>query len=164
MSWQLVLVIAAALFAVSLLFRYRPRLLTRLGRRRGVPLDPAVAEARVRARSAKTSAERAEAFILAAQRAGKHPSGVTAATGFYLRALRAEPGSTEAVAGLVRLLGRRRPEMLEALMWRRLSAVAWEGATLPAVRAAADGLAELYAGPLHSRARSVVMRKLAERL
>jgi hypothetical protein len=161
MAWHhIVLVVLAALFALSLLLRYRPR----LGRRRQAVPDPGIAEARARARGAKSPVERAQAFVLVAQRTGKRASGITAATGFYLRALKADPTSCDAIAGLCSLLERRRPEMLEALLWRRLATVPWQGETLPVARAVAEGLARLYAGPLRGRDRALVLGRLAGKL
>jgi hypothetical protein len=86
------------------------------------------------------------------------------ATGYYLRALKADPSSCDAITGLCRLLERLRPEVLEALLWRKLATAPWEGATLPVARSAAEGLRGLYAGPLRGRDRAAVLGKLVGRL
>jgi hypothetical protein len=159
-AWQSVLVAAVAvLFGAFVIWKYRP-----LGVFEGAsPLGPDVRRARERAREASTPRDRATALVEAGDLASA--SGhATAAIGYYLRAMRVEPGWVEPVRAACRGLERRRPRALETLLWRRLAQLAWDPDTGDAARAAADGLAQLYAGRLRERDRAAAMRKLAARI
>jgi hypothetical protein len=116
------------------------------------------------ARHAPTPRLRAEAFAQAAERAAQMPEGMTSATGLYLRAMRADPTFGGAVRGISTLLRHERPELLEGVLWRRLSHLRWEGETREAARCAVEGLSSLYRHELRHRDRAKAMQKLAARL
>jgi hypothetical protein len=149
-----------AAFTLFLAWKYRPRL-GRVARR---PLGEEVRAARERARSAGTSREKAEAFVVAAEAATRDPGGFTAAAGYYFRAMKADPAACAPIEGLRRLLERRQPERLESVLWHRLASLRWSGDTANAARCAADGLARLYARRVRYRDRVRVIERLAERI
>jgi hypothetical protein len=159
-SFQGLLVGAVAAFTVFLAWKYRPR----LGRAVRRPPSQEVRLARERARSAGTRREKAEAFVAAAEAAAREPAGLTAAMGYFFRAMKADPAACEPIAGLRRLLERRHPERLEAVLWRRLAILPWSGDTANAARCAAEGLTKLYARRLRHRDRARVIERLAERI
>jgi hypothetical protein len=175
-SWQsLTILLAAISFAGFLVWKLRPTLpLPRVSwpnwrRRARPPKDAALLKAQIRefrdtARQAPTARKRAEAFAQAALLAGEAPEGVTSATGLYLRAMRADPTFSEAVRGIAALLRRDRPELLEAVLWRRLSHLGWDGETREAARCAVESLSSLYRRELRHRDRARAMQKLAARL
>ena len=174
-NWPTVVVVAAAaLFAGFLSWKFRPTLplprLARLVRRRpAAPRDAAEVKAQIGllredARRAKTPRERATALVQAASLASNIPEKMTFALGLYLRAMRADPTFGEAIRGVCSLLRKERPEVLESLLWRRLSHVSWDGDTREAARCAVQGLGGLYRRELRHRDRARVMQKLAERL
>jgi hypothetical protein len=146
MSMEASLVIAAVLFA-ALVWRMRPALGPARSARRA-----ALREAKRRIEAAKTPGERALALCDAGDACGK-ALGATSAVGYYLRAMRADPNSAalvgRAAAGLAR-----RPHALESLLWRRLGAEPWNGASRAPAIVALRELAFLYEGPLRSRARA----------
>jgi len=123
-----------------------------------------VRRARDRVRLARTPRERAEALVLTAEAAARDPRHLTAAIGYLLRAMRADPVWPEPVLVVRRLLEKQRPHVLESLLWRRLAHVPWSGETAGAARCAAEGLAALYGKALRDRERAAALRKLVERL
>jgi hypothetical protein len=174
-SWQsLTLVLAALSFAVFLVWKLRPTLsLPRLSlptaSQRARPRDRATLKAEIlafrdAARHAPTARKRAEALAQAALLAAQAPQGITSATGLYLRAMRADPTFGEAVRGISALLRRERPELLEAVLWRRLSHLDWDGDTREAARCAVESLSSLYRRELRYRDRARALHKLALRL
>jgi len=174
-NWPTVVVVAAAAFFAGFLgWKFRPTLpLPRLSRpvRRhpAAPRDVAEVRARIRllrdeVRRAQTPRDRATALVQAASLASSVPEGTTSAIGLYLRAMRADPTFGEAIRGVCSLLRKERPEVLESLLWRRLSHVSWDGDTREAARCAVQGLGGLYRRELRHRDRARVMQKLAERL
>jgi hypothetical protein len=174
-TWQTVTVVgAAALFAGFLIWKFRPtfplpRLSRLVRRRRAAPRDVAGVKAQIGllredARRAKTRRERATALAQAASLASSVPEGMTSALGLYLRAMRADPTFGEPIRGVSSLLRKERPELLESLLWRRLSHMSWDGDTREAARCAVQGLGGLYRRELRHRDRARVMQKLAARL
>jgi hypothetical protein len=157
---SLLIVVTAAAFLLFLLWKYRPA----FGRAVRRPADGDVRAARERARLANSPREKSEAFVLAAQAAAGGPDGLTAALGYYVRAMRADPTASEPVLGLCDLLGRKRPELLESVLWHRLSILGWSGDTAGAARCAAQSLAQLYARRLKHRDRAAVIERLADRI
>jgi hypothetical protein len=172
-SWQKLGVFAAAVvFAGFLLWKYRPRLpLPRLSRgpsvfpkRRTESIDREIAEAREKARLAKTPRERAESLVLAANAASKADEDLTSAMGLYLRAMRADATFCDPILGITSLLRKERPELLETVLWRRLGHLRWSGDTMPAVKCAAEALGALYRRELRQRDRAHALAKMIERL
>jgi hypothetical protein len=157
---SLLIVVAAAAFVLFLSWKYRPT----FGRAARRPADADVRAARERARLAKSPREKADAFVLAAQVAAGEPDGLTAALGYYVRAMRADPTACEPLQGLRDLLERKRPELLESVLWHRLSILGWSGDTASAARCAAESLAQLYARRLKHRDRAAVIERLADRI
>src|SRR4051794_24667732 len=164
-SWQsLGVALAAVAFVAILLWKYRPRFSAESPLLRLPRLNAEVEKARDAVRQAKTKQDKARALLATADAAARHADHLTVAVGFYLRAMRFDPTSVEAVMGVRRLLERERPEMLEVVLWRRLAQIAWSGDTRGAARCAAEGLAELYGKRLHSRDRKLALQKLVERI
>jgi hypothetical protein len=133
MTWQLALAVAAALFGALVVWQNRPS----LGPRKiGKARRQALADARARLAAATTPTER-----------------VTSALGYYLRAMRTDPTSTEPIQRAARGLARR-PRALEKVLWRRLGGASWEGPNRPAAIAALTELARVYGGPFRNRSRA----------
>src|SRR5882724_4088867 len=129
-SWQKLVVVAAALvFAGFLLWKYRPRFSVVRSKRRGHPSPDDIRQAREKVRLATTPRERAIAFIAAAKAAESDPRGLTSAIGLYLRAMRTDPTFCDPIVGIGALLRKERPEVLEAVLWRRLGHLSWSGDT-----------------------------------
>ncbi len=150
------MVAVAMLFVVFLLAKMRPTLAVRGA------LGAEVQQARARAYAAKDARTRSEALTEAGRLAASARRW-TAAAGFFLRAMSAEPTSADAIAQAAMALAPRR-HLLEKILWRRLAHLPWDDAHAPAARAAAVALAGLYQGKLRDRARAEVLRRLAERL
>jgi hypothetical protein len=157
MGWQqMVPVVAAVLFLGFLVLRLWPG-----GVRRGA-LGVDVRAARERAHAAATPRARAEALVEAGQLCVRDGSRWTAAAGFFLRALNADPTWPPAVAALVQTFQRRRPRMLEKMLWRRLGMLPWDDAHQGSLREITAGLAAVYEGALRDKSKAEVMRRLAK--
>jgi hypothetical protein len=156
LGWQQVaLTVVAVLFLgwlVLQLWPYRPR--------RGA-LGAETRAARDRARAAKTPRERAVALCEAARLAAHGGGRWTAAAGFFLRAMKSDPTYAEAVSDLVSTFRKRRPRMLEKMLWRRLSLVPWDAEHRAVLREIASGLAGLYEREIRDKHRAVAMRRVA---
>jgi hypothetical protein len=171
-SWQNFLVAGAAVvFMAFLLWRYRPTLPGSMPRARwrgfrgrGGPIEATIKDALARAASAATPRERALALVEAAEAAARAPDGLTSAMGFYLRAMRADATFCDPVRGMAALLAAERPELLETVLWRRLSHLDWSGDGIPAVKCTALALAELYRRDLRHRVRARALEKMVSRL
>jgi len=111
---QIAVAAAAVLFLVYLVIQVRP-----LGRVRAASAAD-VAEARKRARAAKSSEERASALADAGE-ASVRRGRLRAAAGLFLRAMRADPRSAVIVRRVAAALSGR-PELLEGLLLRRVAA------------------------------------------
>src|SRR5262245_46101265 len=114
-GWREVLAVMAVLFTAFLLVKLRPL----SNRRRG--LAPEVRAARSRAVAATDLRARAEAFCEAGTLAATHGRRWTAAAGFFLRAMHADPTFPVAVERMVAVFQKRRPKLLEKMLWRRLA-------------------------------------------
>lgn len=162
LGWRHALAVIATLFVAFLLFKMRPA--RRPGRARAADLLLLLQAARGRARGAKTPEDRAAALC----EAGALASGArrtTAAAGFFLRAMRADPSSPRVIEQAAAALARPAPRLLEKMLWRRLSLLPWEGAPRAAARAAAIALRDLYTtGAIRDRSRAELMRKLSRML
>jgi hypothetical protein len=146
MGYELPLVLAAVLFASFMVWRMRPA----MGPARGAG-RAALRAAKARIDAATSPKERALALCDAGD-ACAMSLGATSAVGYYLRAMRADPTSATLVERAARGL-LRRPHSLESLLWRRLGAEPWSGASREAALVALRELAVLYDGPLRNRAR-----------
>src|SRR4029079_8568478 len=111
---------AAVLFVAFLVVKLRPRVGGRAA------LSAEVRAARSRAHAATDARARAEALCEAGKLSVAHGGRWTAAAGFFLRAMNADPAWAGAVEGLVSALHRRRPRLLEKILWRRLGHVPWD--------------------------------------
>ena len=153
MSWNIPLVIASAVFVLSLLWRLRPQMedAGAARKKRG-----ALSEAKKRLAAAKTDEERALALCDAGDAAASGLAGGESAISYYLRAMRLDPKSPELVARAAKGLARK-PRALESLLWRRLGAEPWRGGGEAAAKYAVEELARLYAGPLRNSARARAM-------
>jgi len=147
MSSELPLLLVAALFAGFMVWRMRPA----LGRSRGAE-RALFRTAKKRIESATVPSERALALCDAGD-ACAASLGTASAVGYYLRAMRTDPTSSALVERAATAL-ERRPHALESLLWRRLGAEPWSGASKGAAMTALRELAFLYEGPLRNRARA----------
>lgn len=155
-GWRHAVVGAAVLFLLFLVVKLRPTGLGRPG------LEAEVRAQRQRARDAKTDAERAEALCEAgrlARQSGRH----ALAAALFQRAMSADSTSVLAVERTVSELSRR-PRLLEALLWRRLARLPWEGAHLAAARATVAALRHVYLHTARDGARAEFLRRFEERL
>ncbi|WP_437489984.1 hypothetical protein WME75_12055 [Sorangium sp. So ce1014] len=157
-GWRHVLAGVAALFILFLVVKMRP------ARRRRDALSAEVQAARERARRATTPRERAEALCDAGVQAMRSGRRVTAAVGFFVRAMRADPASARVIELASGALSRRRPRLLEKILWRRLAVLPWDGEHRDAARAAAVALEALYRREIRDRSRAEIMRKLTRTL
>jgi hypothetical protein len=172
-SWQHYVVAGIAIvFAVYLLWRYRPSMAVAepLARsygwrgRHSPEISAKIRDALERARCATTPRERSEALMAAAEAAAVAPDGITSAMGFYLRAMRADATFCAPVQGIAALLAAERPELLEHVLWRRLSQLNWSEQADPAAKCALDALIGLYQRELRHKARARALQKMAARL
>lgn len=151
---QLVLAGVAVLFLAFLLWRMRP------GTPRRVAIGAEVRAARARARAASTPRARAEALCEAGELAVKDGARWTAAAGSFLRAMNADPTWPDAVSRLVAAFRRRRPRLLEKILWRRLGHLPWDEAHRPVLLIVASTLRQLYEKERRDRVRAAVFRRL----
>lgn len=172
-SWQVSIVVGiAVVFAAFLLWKYWPSpgtaepLVRSYGwrSRHSAPVAAKIREALDRARRAKTPRERAEALLAAAEAAALAPDGITSAMGFYLRAMRADVTFSAPVQGISALLAAERPELLEHVLWRRLSHLDWSDKGTAAAKCTLDALIALYKGELRQKDRARALKKIAARL
>ncbi len=151
---ELVVAGVAVLFLVFLVFRMRP------GSPRREVLGAEVKAARERARAASTPRARAEALAEAGTLAVRDGARWTAAAGSFLRAMNADPTWPEAVEQLVAAFRRRRPRMLEKILWRRLGHVPWDDAHRGVLLAMTRALRQLYEKERRDAVRAAVFRRL----
>ncbi len=152
MTWNLPLLLSAAAFALFFFWKFRPV----FGGNAGREVTRALTEAQKRIDSAVDAHARAEALCDAGDACLMTRRKRDSAIGYYLRAMRTSPESTDVVSRASKAFVRK-PRALESLLWRRLSAEAWTGPAKTASEAALRHLAALYAGPLRrkSRARAI---------
>ncbi len=75
--------------------------------------------------------------------------------------MNADPLWPEAVSRLVLAFRRRRPRLLEKILWRRLGSLPWDDAHRPVLLVIAETLRELYDKERRDRVRGAVFRRLA---
>ena len=153
-GWQIVLAGVAVLFLAFVLWQIRP------GRTPGGPLGAEVKAARARAHTATTPRARAEALCQAGALAVSDGARWTSSVGFFLRAMNADPTWPGAVGELVLAFRRRRPRMLEKILWRRLGHLPWDDAHRPALLVVARSLRELYEKERRDAVRAAAFRRL----
>ncbi len=110
-----------------------------------------VRDAHERIDGAPNDVERAKALCEAAELLAPG-----SAKGLFLRAIRADPASSEVIERVVAGLGRR-PRVLESILWRHLAASPW-GETKGATKVTLGALASLYEGPLKNATRAMALR------
>jgi hypothetical protein len=158
--WQLALVAAAGLFAAFIVWRVRPS----LGRRPSMKAHrEEFAAAQARVAKASSPKERALALCDAGDARAAMVGKVTSALGYYLRAMRSDPTSTEPIVRAARGLSRR-PRALEAFLWRRLGASPWDGAHKGSALLALAELERIYGKSLRNRARASALRNAQKAL
>ncbi|WP_394833139.1 hypothetical protein LVJ94_42225 [Pendulispora rubella] len=152
-----VLLGATIVFAVYLIFRFRPALsgLSRGGARSAA--RAALKDAKTRLDAAKTDEERALCLGDAGD-ASASAGRTNGAVGYYIRAMRLDPRSAALIERAATHL-EEHPHALETLLWRRLGAESWTGPTAAPAHAALRHLAKLYAhGALRQSVRARVFR------
>jgi hypothetical protein len=154
-GWQIVLASVAVLFLAFLVWQMRPG-----GRHRSTG-GADVRAARARAIAATSPRARAEALCEAGTLAARGPGRWTVA-GSFLRAMNADPTWPESVEQLVAALRRRRPRLLEKILWRRLGRLPWDDAHRAVLLAITSGLRQLYEKERRDASRAAVFRRLEE--
>jgi hypothetical protein len=149
LDWQIPLLVSAIAFAAFMAFRFRP-VVSGEGRATAVALK----DAKRRIKEAADDAARAVALCDAADACARL-GRTSAAVGFYLRASRSDPGSTEIASRAAEGLARR-PAALEKVMWRQLASARFDDSRETAV-VALRALATSYARRprFHTRARAL---------
>jgi hypothetical protein len=156
-GWQeAALAVAAVSFLGFLLVKLRP------GGGGPGALSADVRAARDRAHAATTPRARAEALVEAGRLSVRTRGRWTAAAGFFLRAMNADPTWPDAVHQLVSAFKMRRPRLLEKMLWRRLGALPWDAAHRAVLREVVAGLVRLYERELRDRSRAEVMRRVGK--
>jgi hypothetical protein len=144
----------AVLFLAFLLWRMRP------GGPRRAALGAEVRAARERARAAGTPRARAEALCDAGSLAARRGARWTSAAGSFLRAMNADPTWPAVVERMVLALRRRRPRLLEKILWRRLGNLPWDDAHRPVLLVVTGSLRQLYEKERRDGVRAAVFRRL----
>ncbi len=172
-TWQGFIVVGiAAVFVGFLVWKYRPSLSMAepLARsygwrsRRSPEVTAKIKDALERARGAKSPRDRSDALLSAAEAAALAPDGTTSAIGFYLRAMRADVTHDAPVQGIATLLAAERPELLEHILWRRLSHLDGSEKGGVAMKYTLQALVALYQGELRHKDRARALKRLATRL
>ena len=148
-----VLPIAAVLFALFVLFQFRPKTSERRA------LLHRIREAKTRAKGSEAPGERAKHLADAAEAAAEAGRTRTAQW-MFLRAARTAPTDASVLERAAAALGHK-PRLLEALLWRRLGASFASDAEVDVRIAASRQLAALYSGPLRDAGKAKVLERLA---
>jgi len=157
MGREVVLAGVAVAFLAFLLWQMRPG----SPRRRGLGVEARAACER--ARAAPTARARAEALCEAGVLAVRDGSRWTSAAGSFLRAMKADPVWPEAVQQLVLAFRRRRPRLLEKILWRRLGNLPWDDAHRAVLLLIVSTLRQLYEKERRDAVRAAVFRRLEAR-
>ncbi|MBL8744573.1 MAG: hypothetical protein JNK04_25870 [Myxococcales bacterium] len=150
---RIALIGIAAAFAVYLFVQVRPALSPR---RRALYAE--LRAARQRAETATSEPARAVALSDAGEVAARASRWV-AASGLFLRALRADPENLELVTRMRDALAPR-PRLLASILERRMGAIDDGPSERPAFVAMARALLPLYEGPLRRRFHAKLMARL----
>lgn len=146
------LIASAVAFALVLLYRLRPQIVS--ARR---PVRERLKKAKAALVLAKTDSERAAALAEAADACSESRGIRRLAYGYYFRALRLEPNSLPLIQRATVGLSRR-PHELESLLWRRLGSSDWDEEAMPVLTVCLEELAHLYGTRLHQGARARALR------
>lgn len=176
MNQSTALLAVLGLFCLYLIWRFLQ--VRSVRRHAGGPALAAVRDKAKSARAAAAPAERAERYVEAGDLARDSLRDANLAIGYYLRALRADPGSRHAIEALRGTLprpGERRApgvpgsrrgafRRLERIYWRLLSRIPAQGPTREAWLEVWKALADLYANGYRSPVRARAIRTLLEQL
>ena len=141
------LVVLAVLFGLLVLIRMRPT-----ARRKSQASREALAAAEAKIASAPNEVERALAFCEAGEACVARLSRNERALGYFLKAMKADPTSTEIVERVVNALDHR-PRALEAVLWRRLAVTGWGEKNSAATKLVLRALSEVYGTKLRNPTR-----------
>jgi hypothetical protein len=155
---SLALALATGAFVAMLIWRVRPSFGSTRGGGRA-----ALRDAQARIESAADEPSRARALCDAGDLMAARVAGSAGAQGLYMRAMRADPASTEVVARAVAGLAKR-PRVLESVLWRHLSAGPWTAASRGAMTASLDALRALYEGPRRNAVRARALANVRDAL
>ncbi len=150
---QIALIAVAALFGGYLLVQVRPALGPR-----GRALMGEMRALRKKAAEAKSPEERGRALAEAGKVAAKARRWV-AASGLFLRGLRADPTSIVVVESMLEALAPR-PRLLASMLERRLSQLGDSAPERRVFVAMAKPLSRLYRGPLRRRLPATLLERL----
>jgi hypothetical protein len=136
-DWRHLLAGAAVIFLAFLLVKMRPAL------GKAAASSGSLRAIKERARAAATPREKAEALCEAGTIAARQPWRFSAAN-YFMRAMRADPAWSGAIERATLALQKRRPKVLERILWQQLANIPWDDAHRAAVLAAVESLRELY--------------------
>ena len=154
MDWHVSVVVAAVIFGLYVLYKFRPI----FGERGGGAGRGDLRAARARLTKATTDAERLEALLAAGDACARTVGLGGGASSYYLRAMRLAPSSEQIVDQASQELARR-PRILETLLWRRLGSEPWGGDSTNATRAALRQLIAIYTTTRRSALRARAMER-----
>jgi hypothetical protein len=154
MDWHVSVVVAAVIFGLYVLYKFRPI----FGERGGGAGRVDLRAARARLTKATTDAERLEALLAAGDACARTVGLGGGASSYYFRAMRLAPSSENVVDQASKALARR-PRILETLLWRRLGSEPWDGASTNATRAVLRQLIAIYTTTRRSALRARAMER-----
>lgn len=154
MDWHVSVVVAAVIFGLYVLYKFRPF----FGEAGGGAGRGELREARARLTKATTDTERLEALLAAGDACARTVGLGGGASSYYFRAMRLAPANDEIISHAARGL-ERRPRILETLMWRRLGTEPWTGEHAKATRAALRQLISIYSTKRRSALRARAMER-----
>jgi hypothetical protein len=154
-NWRYLLAGAAAAFLLFLVIKMRPSLPFR------GHASEELKKARARAKEATSPRAKAEALCEVGVIAARTALPLVA-TGYFLRAMRADPswpGAIERAAAAFH----KRPRLLERFLWRRLAELPWDDQHRDVLRAVAYALRDVY-DSVRDRPRAEFMNRFAAKL
>ncbi len=146
---QLPLIVAACVFALFVVWSVRPKLF----RSHKAPLRGTLRDAQARIANARNESERATALTIAAEASVRTLGGNRRALDYYVRAMKANPGSKTVIESAKVALAHA-PRSLETLLWRRLAAIEWSEVSADANALSTHTLIHLYATSLRNPVRA----------
>ncbi len=144
---RLPLVILAVLFGLLVLIRMRPT-----ARKKSRESREALEAAEAKIAAAPNEVLRALALCEAGEACVARWRRNERALGYFLKAMKADPTSTEIVERAVNALDHR-PRALEAVLWRRLAVTVWGERNGAATKLALRALSEIYGTKLRNPTR-----------
>jgi hypothetical protein len=136
-DWRHLLAGAAVIFLAFLLVKMRPAL------GKGAASNGSLRAIKERARAATSPREKAEALCDAGAIAARQPWRLSAAN-YFMRAMRADPAWPGAIERATLALQKRRPKLLERILWQHLANLPWDEAHRAAVLVSVESLRGLY--------------------